>query len=85
MSSTPNYSVRVNTAELKQLKEWAKREGVTVSDAMRLGARMYLSATPEEREGTAVRADIDRASTELATEIERARMVLRSWERSKEE
>lgn len=80
MASTTStqYNVRIKRAELDELRSLAKTEGVDLSAAMRQGARMYLGATPEEREGLDSSNVIEKSLAEANANITKARAAMRS-------
>lgn len=73
MSSSP-YPIRVPD----ELRELADSEDVNLSHAMRIGAQVYLSATPKEREAMDAAVDVKAARKSLESSVLRARSVLRS-------
>ena len=77
MASTP-YPIRIPNDELAQLKVRAEEEGVSLSEAMRVGALMYLNATPAEREARVAEASISSAAAALNDQVDRAKTALRS-------
>lgn len=77
MSSTP-YPIRIPDEELAELKSLAAEADVSLSQALRAGARVYLSASPQERAAFDAATEVQSARKSLQASVERAQGVLRS-------
>lgn len=76
--ASSQYNVRIQSSELSELRTLAKIEGVDLSAAMRQGARMYLAATPEEREALDTTSVAVRSLLDASANIGKARAAMRS-------